>query len=163
MKNQFTLNINIKEVKRSNLLLRAFWSKIREVYGSCGWEFSPITNRQNRTIIFGRFSTKNIIKDATEVQIKYENRGGIKTITFTNSQSDISHLKDCQFVAKKKLDKIINIAVKIFIQFPKESRHYYKKFSQKKEKNIMLKDYMVCIQIGLNFCILESIFQIKHM
>jgi hypothetical protein len=168
MKNQIEVHVGIKDVKRSNLWLRAVWAKIRKMYGGCSWNFSPITFKESKTILFGRFSAPNEIKGTTEVYITYKNKGGIDKMLFKNPEYNLTDLlkelklllstfdtdckeseistfvamnhpiaeyegnkihirpineyqtniaikikgfdkEDCQFIAKKKLDKIINL------------------------------------------------------
>lgn len=107
MKKSLELDIDIKEVKQSNLFLRALWTEIRSRFGGCSWQFSPFIYKDQKLIRFGRFSTKDETLGAIEVYISYVRKGGIHKIILNDIENHHSVLVDIIEKLKKEYNSKI--------------------------------------------------------
>lgn len=95
-------DINFDNIEDSNNFLRALWSQIRTVFGSCGWQFMPYRDGENNTIHFGHFSANEL--GVLSSRITYGKKGSIKKIIFED-------VNDKEIILEERLKGLLDKCV----------------------------------------------------
>ena len=80
--NNLDFPVNSSSTEEFNLFLRAVWSRFRNEFGTCAWQFMPMNLKENKQTILGKMDIG--VKNAIDVSTTYKIRGTIKELIFGN-------------------------------------------------------------------------------